>query len=72
MSPQLERTLEGVPMILVGTVGLLLVIFWLFFPVVVWSKLNEIVKLLREIRDNTEATGTAPRPPSSVKYKAGD
>jgi hypothetical protein len=51
VSPQLERTLEGAPIILLGTVGVLVLLFWIFFPIVVWSKLNEMIKLLREIRD---------------------
>jgi hypothetical protein len=73
MSPQLERTLEGAPMILVMAVGALLALFWIFFPIVVAGRLKEIVKLLREIRDNTEARGQSARPASSVKYpKAGD
>jgi hypothetical protein len=71
MSPQLERTLEGTPIILLMAVGTLVALFWIFFPIVVAGRLKEIVKLLREIRDNTEPRGTAVRPPSSVKYKAG-
>jgi hypothetical protein len=65
---QLERTIEGVPIILLMTVGVIVALFWVFLPVVVWGKLNEIIRLLREIRDNTDGPR---RPESSVKYKAG-
>jgi hypothetical protein len=68
---QLERTIQGAPMILLMTVGAIVALFWVFLPIVVWGKLNDIIKLLREIRDNTELKSSAGRPAGPLKYKAG-
>lgn len=75
----MQRTLEGAPMIVVGVVLIIVALFWVFLPVVVWGKLNEIIKLLREIRDNTRDTverlPRQPRPAKSesdVKYRGPD
>lgn len=66
----------SIPMLAVGLVGVIVTVFWIFFPVVVWGKLNDIIKLLREIRDNTETTANNTRTPgapakseSAVKYR---
>ena len=55
-------------MIVLMAVGALVALFWIFLPIVVWSRLNEIVRLLREIRDNTEPRGGPSKPSSSVRY----
>ena len=69
-STQLERTVQGVPYILLLAVGIIIALFWLFLPVVVWGKLNDIIKLLREIRDNTEEQGTT-KGKSDWRYPKG-
>jgi hypothetical protein len=73
---QLERTIQGVPIILLMAVGAIVALFWIFFPLVVWGKLNVIIKLLSEIRDsadttarNTRPTGSPPPKESAVKYR---
>lgn len=72
MSPQLQRTLEGAPIILLMVVGALVALFWVFLPVVVWSRLNEIVKLLKEVRDNTgDTVDRLPRPAGGAKPESG-
>ena len=50
---QLERTVQGAPMIVLLTIGALLALFWIFLPVVVWSSLRRIERLLTKIELNT-------------------
>ena len=60
-STQLDRAVEGLPYLLLGIVGVLLALFWIFFPIVVVSRLSAIVRLLEDIRDNTAATADGAR-----------
>jgi len=66
---------QAVPAVLLYSVALVIGAFWLFLPVMIWSKLREVVKLLKEIRDASNATAEntrrpdqAPRASSSVRY----
>ena len=60
---------------MIGIVLLALALFWIFFPVVVWGKLNAIIKHLQAIEDATEETARnsrldgAPKKESAVKYR---
>lgn len=68
---------EAIPAAAVYGVLLVVALFWLFLPVLVWSQLRQVIKLLREIRDlsaqvadNTRKPGEAARSSSSVRYGA--
>ena len=60
--------LETVPAALLTTALVIVIGFWVFFPVLIWSQLRQVIKLLKEIRDNGQATDAKPRVESSVRY----
>lgn len=66
---------QFVPGVLIYGVAAVLSVFWLFLPVLIWGKLREVVKVLKEIRAATEAAAENTRRPdqpaknsSSVRY----
>ena len=42
-------TLFAVACLLAGLLGLMFVVLWFVFPLIVWSKMNEQIKLLKQM-----------------------
>ena len=71
-----DSQIAGIPYVAIDIVLIVLAVFWVFLPVIIWGQLKEIIKLLKELRDrgddidrNTRPPGREPDRESAAKYK---